>query len=165
MNLDQIKARFQSGNSVQVDKAMLPKIEFEYLIDRIEQLEKESLECGAGAGCCHQATKIEQLETALAECRDAMPSPAPGECPEQSWSEAIGDPLAVPAYVKETLARLERENAELRKDADRYRWIASDPYHDGYAWWTQDICILESDDSNVNPTKEQVDAAIDKAMK
>jgi hypothetical protein len=61
------------------------------------------------------ADRIEQLETALAECRDAMPSPAPGERPEQSWSEAIGDPLAVPAYVKEVVARIERENAELRK--------------------------------------------------
>jgi hypothetical protein len=67
--------------------------------------------------------------------------------------------------LTDELAEARRENAELRKDAERYRWIASDPYYDGYAWWTQDVCILESDASCVNPTKEQVDAAIDKAMK
>ena len=38
--IDQIKARFQSGNSVQVDKAVLPKAEFDYLIHHIEQLER-----------------------------------------------------------------------------------------------------------------------------
>jgi hypothetical protein len=43
MTIDQIKARFQSGNSVPVDKAMLPKAEFDYLIERIEQLEATNI--------------------------------------------------------------------------------------------------------------------------
>lgn len=62
----------------------------------------------------NQDRRIERLETALSECRDAMPSPAPGERQEQSWSEAIGDPLAVPAYVKETVLRLESDSAGLK---------------------------------------------------
>jgi molecular chaperone GrpE (heat shock protein) len=40
--LNHIKGRFQSGNSVQIDKAMVPKVEFDYLIDRIESLELEN---------------------------------------------------------------------------------------------------------------------------
>jgi hypothetical protein len=67
--------------------------------------------------------------------------------------------------LTDELAEARRENAELRKDAERYLWIASDPYHDGYAWWTQDICVFESMDSSFKPTKTQVDIAIDKAMK
>jgi hypothetical protein len=68
-------------------------------------------------------------------------------------------------YKDDRIEQLERENAELRRDAERYRWIASSLCHDGYAWWTRDICILESDDSEVTPTKAQVDVEIDKAMR
>lgn len=98
--------------------------------DRIEQLESEIQEqCRInGMGAEREAAllaKVERLETALAGCRDSMPKPAPGERPEQSWSEALGDPLAVPAYVKETVARLERENAEIRKDTERYYWLVA----------------------------------------
>lgn len=50
----------------------------EELLAKIEQLERQSMECGAGAGCCYQAARVEQLEL---------------------------------------------ENAELRKDAERYRFI------------------------------------------
>lgn len=64
---------------------------------------------------------------------------------------------------KELALMAKLEAAE--KDAARYRAIAADPYFDGYAWWTQDICIIESDDQNKPPTKAQVDAAVDAAMK
>ena len=68
---------------------------------------------------------------------------------------------ANPATVIALLDRLEAAE----KDAARYRAIAADPYFDGYAWWTQDICIIESDDQSKPPTKAQVDEAIDAAMK
>lgn len=147
-------------------------------------------------------SRIEQLETALSECRDAMPSPAPGERQEQSWSEAIGDPLAVPAYVKETMARLERElseankpptgtapcarfcehtafliearqhkaaiqqlereNAELRKDAERYRWL-----RDQNGDLESGFCVGDETDTlpeDITWIGSDLDAAIDAAM-
>jgi hypothetical protein len=67
--------------------------------------------------------------------------------------------------MRDLLTKREEEHAELRKDAERYQWLTSYPYHDGYVWRTQDICIPESYDSSVKPAKEQVDAAIDEAMK
>lgn len=81
-------------------------------------------------------SRIEQLETALSECRDAMPSPAPGERQEQSWSEAIGDPLAVPAYVKAGIAAFATPPAQTPPrltDGQMLRmWIDSTGHVDAY---------------------------------
>lgn len=109
------------------------------------------------------------------------------ECPREEWEVAISKIQS--ATVIALLDRLEAAETEVleqarllgiggekelalmakleaaEKDAARYRAIAADPYFDGYAWWTQDICIIESDDQNKPPTKAQVDAAIDAAMK
>jgi hypothetical protein len=83
--------------------------------DLVQRLQVLAQKIGGSNNLAYQVLdRIEQLETALAKCRDAVSTPAPGERPEQSWSEAIGDPMAVPAYVKETVTRLEREKAELR---------------------------------------------------
>jgi len=67
--LNQIKARFQSGNSVQIDKAMVPKAEFDYLIDRIEQLEVGVVEqCNVNRDL---RVKLEKLERENAELRNS----------------------------------------------------------------------------------------------
>lgn len=50
-----------------------------------------------------QSNRIEQLETALSECRDSITPPAPGAATEQAWSEACNSALSVPAYVKQAL--------------------------------------------------------------
>jgi hypothetical protein len=46
------------------------------------------------------ANRIEQLETALSECRDSINPPAPGAATESAWNEAMQMPLAVPDYVR-----------------------------------------------------------------
>ncbi|MDO9252575.1 MAG: hypothetical protein Q7U48_13630 [Hydrogenophaga sp.] len=37
------------------------------LLERIAELERTKNDCGAGAGCCYQAAKIEELERQLAQ--------------------------------------------------------------------------------------------------
>ena len=39
---DSIKARFESGNRIQIDKATVPKSEIDALAKRIEELEKDA---------------------------------------------------------------------------------------------------------------------------
>jgi hypothetical protein len=56
---------------------------------------------------------VEQLEKALARCRDAMPEQA-DKAIDALMIEAIASPCAVPAYVEAVVVRLQRENAELR---------------------------------------------------
>ena len=85
------------------------------------------------------------------------PSPEDDACSADMIFIATANPTA----ILELLGRLEAAE----KDAARYRAIAADPYFDGYAWWTQDICIIETDDANKPPTKDQVDEAVDAAMK
>ncbi|WP_175725122.1 hypothetical protein [Burkholderia ambifaria] len=59
---------------------------------------------------------------ALAECRDAMPM----EYDSPHLGGAVGDPLEVPLFVKDIVARmraeLEAREAD-RRDAERYRWL------------------------------------------
>jgi uncharacterized coiled-coil protein SlyX len=90
MNLDQIKARFQSGNSVPVDKAMLPKAEFDYLIDLIEALEKrignQSITIDG------QADRIEQLERENAELQAKLEA-ADKRC-TQSMTDLVNNIVA-----------------------------------------------------------------------
>jgi hypothetical protein len=117
MNLDQIKARFQSGNSVPVDKAMLPKAEFDYLIDRIEQLE---------ASLKRANKQFEHFE--------------------REWY-----------FRGDRIEQLERENAELRKDAERYRFIRRPALSTG-----EFARILTAIDTFC---EWELDAAIDEAMK
>lgn len=81
------------------------------------------------------------------------PSPEDDACSADMNYIATANPTAI-------LALLDRLEAA-EKDAARYRAIAADPYFDGYAWWTQDVCIFETDDANKPPTKDQVDEAID----
>jgi len=64
------------------------------------------------------AARIEQLETALAECRDAMPEQE-DKAIDALMVESIASPDAVPAYVKAVAVQIEREKAELRKDAEK----------------------------------------------
>lgn len=45
-----------------------------------------------------------QLESALSQCRDAFPTPAPGSPTERAWARAIGDPLSVPGFIRSALA-------------------------------------------------------------
>ena len=85
------------------------------------------------------------------------PSPEDDACSADMIFIATANPTA----ILELLGRLEAAE----KDAARYRAIAADPYFDGYAWWTQDICIIETDDANKPPTKDQVGEAVDAAMK
>lgn len=84
------------------------------------------------------------------------------ECNRDDAMESVNETNAALAnsYL-ELLPKLEAAE----KDAARYRAITADPYFDGYAWWTQDICIIKSDDQNKPPTKDQVDAAVDASMK
>lgn len=44
--------------------------------------------------------RIAELEHALAECRDAYPVPEAGSDLESLWSQAMGNPKSVSAYVK-----------------------------------------------------------------
>ena len=68
--------------------------------------------------------RIEQLETALAKCRDAMPEQT-DKAIDALMIESIASPDAVPAYVKAVAVQLERENADLRKDAARYKKLVA----------------------------------------
>jgi hypothetical protein len=64
---------------------------------------------------------------ALAECRDAMPM----EYDSPHLGGAVGDPLEVPLFVKDIVARLraELEAREAdRRDAERYRYLRENAY-------------------------------------
>jgi hypothetical protein len=63
------------------------------------------------------------------------------------------------------IEQLECKIAELRKDAERYQWVANNIYFDGYAWYTADTLISEFRESSGKPTKKQVDDSIDLEMK
>lgn len=60
------------------------------------------------------------LITALAECRDAFPIPAPGSPQEVAWGAAMGDPESVPLYVQAcvAIAKAEAEALRLRLEID-----------------------------------------------
>lgn len=57
---------------------------------------------------------IDELTSALAECRDAMPIPAPGDARERAWSQAMSTPAAVPQYVKETVDAQAKQISEYK---------------------------------------------------
>jgi hypothetical protein len=63
----------------------------------------------------------EELQHALAECRNAFPPPEPGTELEGLWAQAMCDPLSVPAYVK-AAAGVKGPDAEARRyDAEQSR--------------------------------------------
>ena len=64
------------------------------LLERIAELEKE----------------VSDLQGAASECREACGAPPPEGSPlEYAWMAAMGEPLAVPAYVRASIAELERQ--------------------------------------------------------
>ncbi|MGY6240585.1 hypothetical protein ACW910_24385 (plasmid) [Burkholderia ambifaria] len=90
---------------------------------------------------------------ALAECRDAMPM----EYDSPHLGGAVGDPIEVPLFVKDIVARmraeLEAREAD-RLDAERYRWLCDG---NGYFLEEQAICGYVND-------KAEADAAIDASL-
>jgi hypothetical protein len=56
---------------------------------------------------------------------------------------------------REERERLERENAALRRDAGRYRWLRERPSLIGWDWWQPQVS------RNVLITPEFMDSAID----
>lgn len=56
----------------------------------------------------------EPLITALAECRDAFPVPAPGSELDGYYVSAIADPLAVPEFVRAALLREPLSDEEIQ---------------------------------------------------
>jgi len=56
----------------------------------------------------------------LASCRDAFQIPGPDD-DRSAWSQAMGDPLSVPAYVKSRADALQARVDAVEKDAARYR--------------------------------------------
>jgi hypothetical protein len=60
--------------------------------------------------------------------------------------------------ASEQIGQLERENAELRADARRYRWLRNRPSLIGWDWWPTSV------DKSASITPEFMDAAIDKEL-
>jgi hypothetical protein len=67
-----------------------------------------------------------------------------------------------PPAMFERIAKLEAENAELRKDAARYRWLRDKLLGADFAWGEPPTCVwvFETD----APISANLDAAIDAAM-
>lgn len=58
--------------------------------------------------------EIDALTSALAECRDAVPRPPPGNARVSAWGQAMGRPTDVPQYIKETADELIAEIERLK---------------------------------------------------
>lgn len=59
-----------------------------------------------------RAAENNDMLKALAECRDAFPIPDSGSPLEGYWASAIGDPLEVPGYIRESLKQMREANHE-----------------------------------------------------
>jgi len=96
--------------------------------------------------------EVAKLTTALFECREALPIPAPGSPTEAAWMGAMTDPEDVPEFVR-------AEVQALRKDAERYRWLRNCDLDAMAAnhWPCGQVPIDEAFDA-------AIDAAIDAAM-
>jgi hypothetical protein len=64
----------------------------------------QSLQRAGGEPVDSDELTVDQLTSALAACRDALPVPPIGHPAENDWACAIGDPLSVPAFIRAMLA-------------------------------------------------------------
>ncbi|MBR8362126.1 hypothetical protein KDW55_02185 [Burkholderia sp. AU19243] len=108
-------------------------------VEAIEQaiLDPENQPSQYGTVLLESARKeSDSLMSALAECREAMPH---RDSCDAELMQAIGDPGAVPIYVKAVVATLRAEleaAAADKRDADRYRWLRDDN-----AYAPEEACI------------------------
>jgi outer membrane murein-binding lipoprotein Lpp len=110
-------------------------------------------QCGANHLELEAADRIEALERDVNAIHHAMK--------DAGWHPGRTDDRLTDIIKAKgaEMARLERENAELRKDAERYRWLR-DPANMRHE---DDLCVS---DGYFNEYREgELDAAIDAAMK
>jgi hypothetical protein len=134
---------------------MLPKTEFDYLIDRIEALDKTARAYMDTISEFHHAMKDAGWHPGRTDDRltDIIKAKGAEMARLERENEANERNLC---QLTDDLAASRRENAELRKDAGRYRWArnALADKEKGVSHWF--FCIGNS---------EELDAAIDEAMK
>jgi hypothetical protein len=68
--------------------------------------EAETSATASVAGLMNEEPATEDLISALAQCRDAFPTPEPGSPLESQWMAAIACPSEVPEYVRQCVAGL-----------------------------------------------------------
>jgi hypothetical protein len=124
----------------------------EEMNDLVQRLHTAGREVPTSGGLLHEAADhIEMLEKVIAEWID-----------KTEWVQKSSDWQELGMHradaLKQRIEQLERENAELRKDADRYRWLAT--------YFVSDS--TEHDDAIVSASTfgtDALNAAIDAAMK
>lgn len=72
----------------------------------------------------------DSMQTALAACRDAMPTPEPSSELEGAWGQAMGDSMSVPDYVSASVAALKAERDALR---DQLAKALEFPYNETFS--------------------------------
>ncbi len=77
MNLEHIKLRFQSGNACPIEKAMLPKIEFDYILGIVDEQQRtiaalDSCINGPDSTTTENLTVVDRLEKRIRELEDKL---------------------------------------------------------------------------------------------